>query len=75
MYILYFRLKLVHLTQKMTMDLNTILTLYKKGDSNSSLPKKLHIHPEMVWKVLRNFNETGKACHRLSQGRKETNPD
>ena len=42
--------ELVNLTQEMTTDRNTIVTLHKKGDSNSSIVKKLHIRRETVWR-------------------------
>ena len=34
----------------MAVDRNTIVTLHKKGESNSSIAKKLHIRCETFWK-------------------------
>ena len=56
----------------MAVDKNIILTLHKKGDSNSCIPKKLHIRRETVWKVVKKFKETGETCNRPHQGRKRT---
>ena len=57
----------------MKIDRNTIVTLHKKGDSNSSISKKLYIRREKVWKVHgKKFNATGKICNRLGQDRKRT---
>ena len=58
----------------MTNDRNLHLSipLRKKGDSNSSIAKNLHIRLEMVWKVVKKFQETGKTCNRPGQVRKRT---
>ena len=53
-------------------DRNTIVTPHKKGESNSCIAKKLHIRSETVWKVVKNFKETGETCNRPGQGRKRT---
>ena len=50
---------------------NIIVTLHKKGESNSCIAKRLHIRRETVWKVVKKFKETGEACNRLGQGRNE----
>ena len=42
----------------MAVDRKTIVTLHKKGESNSCIIKKLHIHHETVWKVVKKFKET-----------------
>ena len=39
----------------MAVDRNTIVNLYKKGESNSCFVKKLHIHPETIWKVVKGI--------------------
>lgn len=56
----------------MAIDRNTIVTLHKKGDSNTSIAKKLHIRRKTVWKVVKKFKETGKTCNRPGQGGKRT---
>ena len=56
----------------MAVDRNTIVTLHKKGESNSCIAKKLHIHHETVWKVVKKFKETGETCNRQGQVRKRT---
>ena len=55
-----------------SVDRNTIITLHKKGESNSCIVKKLHIHHETVWKVVKKFKETGETCNQPGQGRKRT---
>ena len=47
----------------MAVDINTIVTLHKKGESNSCITKKLHICRETVWKVVKKFKETGEICN------------
>ena len=54
----------------MAVDRNTIGTLHKKSESNSCITKKLHIHRETVWKVVKKFKETGETCNWPGQGRK-----
>ena len=56
----------------MAVDRNTILTIHKRGESNSCIAKKLHIRSETVWKVVKNIRETGETCNRPGQGRKRT---
>lgn len=56
----------------MAINRDTIVTLHKKGESNSLIAKKLHIRRETVWKVVKKFKETGKTCNRPGQGRKRT---
>ena len=48
-----FRVKISYLTREMTIDRNTIVTLHKKGHSNSSIANILR---ETVFKVVRKFN-------------------
>ena len=47
----------------MAVDRNTIVTLHKKGESNSCIAKKLHIRFETVWKVVKKFKETSETCN------------
>ena len=56
----------------MAVDRNSIVTLNKKGESNSCISKKLHIRRETIWKVVKKFKETGETCNRPIQGRKRT---
>ena len=56
----------------MAVDRDTILTIHKRGESNSCIAKKLHIRSETVWKVVKNIKETGERCNRPGQGRKRT---
>ena len=56
----------------MAVDTNTILTLHKKGESNSCIAKKLHTLRETVWKVVKKLKETSETCNRPGQGRKRT---
>ena len=56
----------------MAVNRNRIVTLDKKGESNSCMSKKLHIRRETVWKVVKKFKETAEIYNRPSQGRKRT---
>ena len=56
----------------MAVDKNTIVTLHKSGESNFCISKKLHIHSETIWNVVKKFKETGETCNRPGQGRKRT---
>ena len=56
----------------MAMDRETIVSLHKKGESNSTIAKELQIWRETVWKVLKKFRETSQASNRPGQGRKRT---
>ena len=53
-------------------DRNTIVTIHKKGESNSCIAKKLHIGREAVCKVVKKFQETGETCNQPGHGRKRT---
>ena len=53
----------------MAIDRNTIVTLHKKGESNSCIRKKLHIRGETVFKVIKKFKELVK--HATDQARAE----
>ena len=56
----------------MTIDRETIVSLHKKGESNSTIAKELQIRRETVWKVFKKFRETGQTSNRPGQGRKRT---
>ena len=59
----------------MAVDRNTIVTLHKKGESNSCIAKELQLFlegGETIWKVVKKFKETGETCNRKGQGRKRT---
>ena len=56
----------------MATDRETIVSLHKKGESNSTFAKELQIRRETVLKVVKKFRETGKTSNRLGQGRKRT---
>ena len=56
----------------MAIDRETIVSLHKKGESNSTIAKELQIRRETVWKVVKMFRETGQTSNRPSQGRKRT---
>ena len=45
----------------MAVDGNTIVTLNKKSESNFYIAKKLHIHRETVWKVVKKFKVMKRA--------------
>ena len=48
----------------MVIDRETIVSLHKKGESNSTIAKELHIRRETVWKVIKKFRETGQTSNR-----------
>ena len=56
----------------MAIDLETTVSLHKRGESNSIIAKELQIRRETVWKVVKKFRETGQSSNRLGQGRKRT---
>ena len=56
----------------MAMDRETIVSLHKKGESNSTIAKELPIRRETVWKVVKKFRETGQTSSRPGQGRKRS---
>ena len=56
----------------MAIDREIIVSLYKKGDSNSTIAKEFEIRRETVWKVAKKFRETGQTSNRQGQGRKRT---
>ena len=54
------------------MDRETVVSLHKKGESNSTMAKELQIWREMVWKVVKKFRKTGQTSNRPGQSRKRT---
>ena len=50
----------------------TIVSLNKKGASNSTIAKQLQLWHETVWKAVKKFRETGQMSNRPGQGRKRT---
>ena len=48
----------------MAIDRETIVSLYKKGESNSTIAKELQIRRETVWKVVKKFRMTGQTSNR-----------
>ena len=46
----------------MAMDREIIVSLHKKGESNSAIAKVLQIRLEPVWKVVKKFRETGQTA-------------
>ena len=56
----------------MSIDRETIVSLYKKGESNSTITKELQIWCETVWKVVKKFRETGQTSNQPGQDRKRT---
>ena len=41
----------------------TIVSLHKKGESNSTIAKELEIQRETVWKVVKKFRETDQTSN------------
>ena len=56
----------------MAMDRETIVSLHKKNESNSTIAKELQIRRETDWKVVKKFRETGQTSNRPGQSRKRT---
>ena len=56
----------------MTIDRETIVSLNKDGERNSTIAKELKIRRETVWKVVKKFREIGQTSNRPGQGRKRT---
>ena len=48
----------------MAIDRETIVSLHKKDESNSTIAKELQIRRDTVWKVVKKFRETGQASNR-----------
>ena len=57
----------------MAIDRETIVSLQKRGESNSTIAKELQIRCETVWKVVKKFRETGQTSNRPGQGRDQAN--
>ena len=55
----------------MAIDRETIVSLHKKGESHSTIAKKLQIRRETVWKVVKKFRETGQTFNQHGPGQKE----
>ena len=49
----------------------TIVSLHKKGESNSTIAKELQIRRETVWKLVKKFRETGQTSNRRARAQKE----
>ena len=56
----------------MAIDRETIVSLHKKGKSNSTIAMKLQIRRETVWKLVKKFRETGQTSNRPDQDRKRS---
>ena len=56
----------------MALDRETIVSLHKKGESNSTIAKELQIRREPVWKVGKKVRETDKTSNWPCQDRKRT---
>ena len=56
----------------MAIERETIISLHKTGESNSTIAKELQIRRETVWKVVKKFRETGQTSNWPGQGRKRT---
>ena len=56
----------------MAIDRETIKSLYKQSESNSSIAKELQIRREAVWKVVKKFRETDQTSNRPGQVRNRT---
>ena len=56
----------------MAINRETIVSLHKKGESNSTIAKELQIQRETVWQVVKKFRETDQTSNRPGQDRKRT---
>ena len=56
----------------MVIDRETIVSLHRKGESNSTIAKVLQIRCKTVWKVVKKFRETCRTSNRPGQVRKRT---
>ena len=56
----------------MAMDPETIISLNKKCERNSTIAKELQIRHETVWEVVKKFRERSQTSNRPGQGRKRT---
>ena len=55
----------------MAKERETIASLHKKGESNSTIAKELQIRRETVWKVVKKFRETGQTFNRPARAERE----
>ena len=55
----------------MALDRETIVSLHKKSEGNSTIAKELQIRRETVWKVVKKFRETGQTLKPTGPGQKE----
>ena len=51
------------------MDLETIVSLHKKDESNSTITKELQIRRQTVWKVVKKLRETDQTFNRPDRAR------
>ena len=72
MSILHFR-SLIYINNiiSMAIDRETIVSLHKKGESNSTITKELQIRREMVWKVVKKCREAGQIFNRPARAERE----
>ena len=54
----------------MTIDRETIVSLHKNSESNSTIAKE-HIQRETVWKVVKTFRETGQSSNDRARAERE----
>ena len=47
----------------MAIDRETIVSFHKKGESNSTITKKLQIRRETAWKVIKKFRGTDQTSN------------
>ena len=72
-FILYFRsLNYINSIISIVIDGETIVSLQKKGEINSTIAKEIQIRCETVWKLVKKFRKTGQTSNRPGQGRKRT---
>ena len=53
----------------MPVDRETVVSLHKKGESNSTIAKEIQIRRETVWKVVKKFRRQAK--HPIDRARAE----
>ena len=51
-------------------DRNAVIKLHKSGKSNVEIAERLDMNHPTVWKIAKNFQETGKTPYRSERGRK-----
>ena len=56
----------------MSIDHNIVIKLYKSGESNSEIAKRLKMNCTTVWKIIKKFQEIGTTLDQEGQGRKRT---